>query len=115
MHESLPDSDAVLAQFNRLIQELLRGSMNRNLGVFAEFYNLTNRANFGNLFGGASGSTRGSSVEPPRSSLHWPMLSSVWWGRAEREGSPDGGVLDLCAFSAVITAPWRKDRGSDKL
>jgi hypothetical protein len=30
MHESLPDSDAVLAQFNRLIQELLRGSMNRN-------------------------------------------------------------------------------------
>lgn len=30
MHESLPDSDAVLAQFNRLIQELLRGSMHRN-------------------------------------------------------------------------------------
>ena len=30
MHDSLPDSDAVLAQFNRLIQELLRGSMNRN-------------------------------------------------------------------------------------
>jgi len=30
MHESLPDSDAVLAQLNRLIQELLRGSMNRN-------------------------------------------------------------------------------------
>jgi hypothetical protein len=30
MHEQLPDSDAVLAQFNRLIQELLRGSMQRN-------------------------------------------------------------------------------------
>ncbi len=30
MHDSLPDSDAVLAQFNRLIQELLRGSMQRN-------------------------------------------------------------------------------------
>ena len=30
MYETLPDSDAVLAQFNRLIQELLRGSMNRN-------------------------------------------------------------------------------------
>ena len=30
MHESLPDSDAILAQFNRLIQELLRGNMNRN-------------------------------------------------------------------------------------
>jgi hypothetical protein len=30
MYESLPDSDAVLAQFNRLIQELLRGSMHRN-------------------------------------------------------------------------------------
>ena len=30
MYESLPDSDAVLAQFNRLIQELLRGNMNRN-------------------------------------------------------------------------------------
>jgi hypothetical protein len=30
MHESLPDSDAVLAQFNRLIQELLRGNMHRN-------------------------------------------------------------------------------------
>ncbi len=28
--DSLPDSDAVLAQFNRLIQELLRGSLNRN-------------------------------------------------------------------------------------
>jgi hypothetical protein len=26
----LPDSDAVLAQFNRLIQELLRGNMTRN-------------------------------------------------------------------------------------
>jgi hypothetical protein len=30
MHDSLPDSDAVLAQFNRLIQELLRGNMHRN-------------------------------------------------------------------------------------
>src|ERR1700676_4716921 len=30
MHESLPDSDAVLAQFTRRIQELLRGSMHRN-------------------------------------------------------------------------------------
>lgn len=30
MNDSLPDSDAVLAQFNRLIQELLRGSLNRN-------------------------------------------------------------------------------------
>src|SRR6202163_3013625 len=30
MPESLPDSDAVLAQFNRLIQELLRGNMHRN-------------------------------------------------------------------------------------
>lgn len=30
MQDSLPDSDAVLAQFNRLIQELLRGSMRRN-------------------------------------------------------------------------------------
>ena len=30
MMDSLPDSDAVLAQFNRLIQELLRGSLNRN-------------------------------------------------------------------------------------
>jgi hypothetical protein len=28
--ESLPDSDAVLAQFNRLIGELLRGNMQRN-------------------------------------------------------------------------------------
>jgi len=30
MYDSFPDSDAVLAQFNRLIQELLRGNMNRN-------------------------------------------------------------------------------------
>jgi hypothetical protein len=30
MYETLPDSDAILAQFNRLIQELLRGSMQRN-------------------------------------------------------------------------------------
>ena len=30
MLESLPDSDAILAQFNRLIQELLRGNMTRN-------------------------------------------------------------------------------------
>ena len=30
IHDSLPDSDAVLAQFNRLIQELLRGNMHRN-------------------------------------------------------------------------------------
>ena len=30
MHQSLPDSEAVLAQFNRLIQELLRGNMHRN-------------------------------------------------------------------------------------
>jgi hypothetical protein len=30
MYESLPDGDAVLAQFNRLIQELLRGNMHRN-------------------------------------------------------------------------------------
>lgn len=30
MTDSLPDSDAVLAQFNRLIQELLRGNMSRN-------------------------------------------------------------------------------------
>jgi hypothetical protein len=30
MMDSLPDSDAVLAQFNRLVQELLRGSLNRN-------------------------------------------------------------------------------------
>ena len=30
MYDSLPDSDAVLAQFDRLIQELLRGNMHRN-------------------------------------------------------------------------------------
>jgi hypothetical protein len=30
MIESLPDSETVLAQFNRLMQELLRGNMNRN-------------------------------------------------------------------------------------
>ena len=30
MYDSLPDSDAVLAQFNRLIQELLRGNIHRN-------------------------------------------------------------------------------------
>ena len=30
MLDSLPDSDAVLAQFNRLMAELLRGSINRN-------------------------------------------------------------------------------------
>ncbi|MEQ1883667.1 MAG: hypothetical protein ABL967_01295 [Bryobacteraceae bacterium] len=30
MYDSLPDSEAVLAQFNRLIQELLRGNMVRN-------------------------------------------------------------------------------------
>src|SRR6267154_604340 len=30
MHDSLPDSDAVLAQFNRPLQELLRGNMHRN-------------------------------------------------------------------------------------
>lgn len=30
MIESLPDSETVLAQFNRLVQELLRGTMNRN-------------------------------------------------------------------------------------
>lgn len=30
MHESALDSDAVLAQFNRLIQELLRGNIHRN-------------------------------------------------------------------------------------
>jgi hypothetical protein len=29
-HDSLPDSETVLAQFNRLIQELLRGNMHRN-------------------------------------------------------------------------------------
>ena len=30
MLESLPDSETVLAQFNRLIQELLRGNVTRN-------------------------------------------------------------------------------------
>lgn len=30
MIDALPDSEAVLAQFNRLMQELLRGTMNRN-------------------------------------------------------------------------------------
>ena len=30
MQDALPDSEAVLAQFNRLIQELLRGNMHRN-------------------------------------------------------------------------------------
>jgi hypothetical protein len=30
MYESTVDGEAVLAQFNRLIQELLRGTMNRN-------------------------------------------------------------------------------------
>src|SRR5579862_7410998 len=30
MHDSLPDSDAIQAQFNRLIQELLRGNLQRN-------------------------------------------------------------------------------------
>jgi hypothetical protein len=30
MIDSLPDSDTVLAQFNRLISDLLRGTMNRN-------------------------------------------------------------------------------------
>ena len=30
MHETLPDSDTVLAQFNRLITELLRGTLARN-------------------------------------------------------------------------------------
>ena len=30
MDDLLPDSEAVLAQFNRLIQELLRGNMHRN-------------------------------------------------------------------------------------
>ncbi len=30
MHPPLPDTDALLAQFNKLIQELLRGTMNRN-------------------------------------------------------------------------------------
>lgn len=30
LYDDLPDSDAVLAQFNRLMSELLRGNMNRN-------------------------------------------------------------------------------------
>ncbi len=30
MLDTLPDSDAILTQFNRLIQELLRGNMTRN-------------------------------------------------------------------------------------
>ncbi|MDP8981208.1 MAG: hypothetical protein M3O35_11515 [Acidobacteriota bacterium] len=30
MPQSVPDSEAVLHRFNRLMQELLRGSMNRN-------------------------------------------------------------------------------------
>ena len=30
MDDFLPDSDAILAQFNRLMQELLRGNMQRN-------------------------------------------------------------------------------------
>lgn len=30
MYDSLPDSEAMVAQFNRLIQELLRGNMHRN-------------------------------------------------------------------------------------
>ena len=30
MHDSGPDSETILAQFNRLIQELLRGNMHRN-------------------------------------------------------------------------------------
>ena len=30
MYQSVPDSDALLAQFNRLIQELLRGNLQRN-------------------------------------------------------------------------------------
>jgi hypothetical protein len=30
MLDSLPDSDTVLAQFNRLVGELLRGNVNRN-------------------------------------------------------------------------------------
>lgn len=29
-YDSLPDSETVLAQFNRLIQELLRGNLHRN-------------------------------------------------------------------------------------
>jgi len=30
MYQPVPDSDAILAQFNRLIQELLRGNLQRN-------------------------------------------------------------------------------------
>ena len=30
MYQSVPDADAVLNQFNRLIQELLRGNLQRN-------------------------------------------------------------------------------------
>lgn len=30
MFDHIPDSEAILAQFNKLIQELLRGTMNRN-------------------------------------------------------------------------------------
>jgi hypothetical protein len=30
MYQSVPDSDTILAQFNRLIQELLRGNLQRN-------------------------------------------------------------------------------------
>jgi hypothetical protein len=30
MFDCTPDSEAVLAQFNKLVQELLRGTMNRN-------------------------------------------------------------------------------------
>lgn len=30
MYESLPDSETILAQFNRLIKELLQGDMSRN-------------------------------------------------------------------------------------
>ena len=30
MYQSVPDSDAILAQFNRLIQEVLRGNVQRN-------------------------------------------------------------------------------------
>ena len=30
LYDDLPDSDAVLAQFNRLMSELLRGNMSRN-------------------------------------------------------------------------------------
>ncbi|MCC7499897.1 MAG: hypothetical protein IT160_20120 [Bryobacterales bacterium] len=30
MFEHIPDSEAILAQFNKLVQELVRGTMNRN-------------------------------------------------------------------------------------